>query len=262
MVNPTGYTALDLIGYTDKGAYNSASNYVRNDLVHYNSSIWRCLVDDTTGVTPVEGAAWTVFIQEPGVMSGASSGSAGSSGLAPAPSAGDQGKFLRGDGTWNDPPLPADMTGATSSTAGTHGLVPAPRPVDSGAFLKGDGSWDNPTAAQMIGATASSPGAGGSVPAPAAGDQDKAFTGGGTYVDSLVKDRVLELATTSAVSALPYDFTNSAIETDMVCIKAYLSNSAAQTGEWTVNTDTAGRARITGNISGSTNITIYLMKKR
>lgn len=260
MVNPTGYTALDLIGYTDKGAYNSASNYVRNDLVHYDSSIWRCLVDDTTGVTPVEGAAWTVFIQEPGVMSGASSGSAGSSGLAPAPSAGDQGKFLRGDGTWNDPPLPADMTGATSSTAGTHGLVPAPRPVDSGAFLKGDGSWDNPTAAQMIGATASSPGAGGSVPAPAAGDQNKAFTGGGTYVDSLVKDRTLPI-TLSSVSSLPQTVNNAAIESDMVVVNSDLSNPAAQTGNWTVTTSN-GSLTVSGNISGTTNITLYLMKSR
>lgn len=33
-------------------------------------------------------------------MTGATSGSAGAKGLVPAPAAGDQGKFLRGDGTW------------------------------------------------------------------------------------------------------------------------------------------------------------------
>lgn len=33
-------------------------------------------------------------------MTGATTNTAGSSGLAPAPAAGDQGKFLRGDGTW------------------------------------------------------------------------------------------------------------------------------------------------------------------
>ena len=33
-------------------------------------------------------------------MTGASSGAAGAKGLVPAPAAGDQGKFLRGDGTW------------------------------------------------------------------------------------------------------------------------------------------------------------------
>lgn len=36
----------------------------------------------------------------PGNMTGASAGSAGASGLVPAPAAGDNEKFLRGDGTW------------------------------------------------------------------------------------------------------------------------------------------------------------------
>lgn len=62
MVNPTGYTALDLVGYTDRGTYAAATNYVKNDLAHHNGIIWRCLIDDTIGITPVEGANWTVFI--------------------------------------------------------------------------------------------------------------------------------------------------------------------------------------------------------
>ena len=62
MVNPTGYTALDLVGYTDQGTYAAATNYVKNDLVHYNGIIWRCLIDDTIGITPTEGLNWTVFI--------------------------------------------------------------------------------------------------------------------------------------------------------------------------------------------------------
>ena len=62
---PSGYTALDMVGFTDKGIYNAASNYVKNDVVHYGGSLWRCLVDDTTAVTPAEGANWTVFLAEP-----------------------------------------------------------------------------------------------------------------------------------------------------------------------------------------------------
>ena len=62
---PTGYTALDMIGFTDKGVYNSATAYVKNDIVHYNGNLWKCLVDDTTAVTPAEGASWTVFLAEP-----------------------------------------------------------------------------------------------------------------------------------------------------------------------------------------------------
>lgn len=66
----------------------------------------------------------------------------------------------------------------------------------------------------------------------------------------------------SSVSSLPITISNAAIETDMVCLKAVLSNPAAQTGDWTVNTDTAGKATISGNISGTTNITLYMMKSR
>lgn len=65
MVNPTGYTALDMIGFTDQGAYSSSDNYVKNDLVHYSGNIWRCLIDDTSGVEPTEGVNWTLFIGEP-----------------------------------------------------------------------------------------------------------------------------------------------------------------------------------------------------
>lgn len=39
-----------------------------------------------------------------GPMTGASGGSAGATGLVPAPEAGAQGKYLRGDGTWQVPP--------------------------------------------------------------------------------------------------------------------------------------------------------------
>lgn len=43
---------------------------------------------------------WTVVQNNVDTMSGASSSAAGTRGLVPAPSAGDQGKFLSGAGTW------------------------------------------------------------------------------------------------------------------------------------------------------------------
>lgn len=67
---PSGYTALDLIGFTDRDDYSSTANYVKNDLVHYNGRVWKCLIDDTTGITPVEGANWTVWIDEAAYLSG------------------------------------------------------------------------------------------------------------------------------------------------------------------------------------------------
>lgn len=265
MVNPTGYTALDLVGFTDKGPYSSSATYVKNDLVHYEYSIWRCLVDDTTNVTPAGSSpAWAIFIVGEGEMAGATSSAAGLAGLVPGPAAGDQGKFLRGDATWNNPPLPPDMTGATTSANGTHGLVPAPLIADKDGFLKGDGSWSNPTAAPMTGATASVDGTGGSVPGPLMGDQNKVFTGAGTYVDSVVKDRCLVINKTGITgtgSSVTTTITDAAIEADMVVVNSVLSNPAAQTGDWTVNTY-AGYLTVAGTINDTTNLTMYLMKSR
>lgn len=67
MVEPTGYTALDLIGFTDRGDYDPSAYYVKNDLVHDGvDNIWRVLIDDTHGVTPAEGLNYTIFIRNHG----------------------------------------------------------------------------------------------------------------------------------------------------------------------------------------------------
>lgn len=65
MIEPTGYTALDLIGFTDRGTYDANVHYVKNDLVHYGGSIWKILIDDTIGITPAEGPNYTIFMGEP-----------------------------------------------------------------------------------------------------------------------------------------------------------------------------------------------------
>lgn len=65
-----------------------------------------------TRVENVEGAIKTVNGAGPNAsgnvsfpdMSAATADAAGSAGLVPAPAAGAQGKFLRGDGTWQTPP--------------------------------------------------------------------------------------------------------------------------------------------------------------
>lgn len=67
--------------------------------------------------------------------------------MVPAPAAGAQGKYLRGDGTWQTPPNTtySNMGGATSSAAGSAGLVPAPAAGKQASFLRGDGTWVVPT---------------------------------------------------------------------------------------------------------------------
>ena len=59
---PSGYTPLDYVGFTDKDTYSPSANYVRNDLVHYGGNIWKCLVDNTTAITPAEGVNWTLWV--------------------------------------------------------------------------------------------------------------------------------------------------------------------------------------------------------
>ena len=79
-------------------------------------------------------------------MGAATSSAAGKAGLVPAPAAGAQGKYLRGDGTWQTPPNTtySNMGGATSSAAGKAGLVPAPAAGKQASFLRGDGTWATP----------------------------------------------------------------------------------------------------------------------
>lgn len=112
-------------------------------------------------------------------MTGASSSAAGSAGLVPAPSSGDQDKVLKGNGTWGtvvtDP-----MTGATASTDGAAGLVPAPEAGDQNKVLTGGGTWEAiPT---MTGATALTDGAAGLAPAPLAGETGRFLRADGTWV--------------------------------------------------------------------------------
>ena len=80
-------------------------------------------------------------------MGAASASAAGKAGLVPAPAAGAQAKYLRGDGTWQTPPNTtySNMGGATSSAAGAAGLVPAPAAGKQTSFLRGDGTWVVPT---------------------------------------------------------------------------------------------------------------------
>lgn len=65
--------------------------------------------------------------------------------------------------------------------------------------------------------------------------------------------------TSSSFSSLPQIITNVNITSDMVVINFVLGNPSAQTGDWTVTTS-SGSLSISGSISGSTTITLYLMR--
>lgn len=105
----------------------------------------------TVTFTKGDGTTGTITTQDTnttyGNFKGATASADGGSGLVPAPTKGNEGKYLKADGTWGTPANTtyADMKGATSSAAGTHGLVPAPAAGKQSQYLRGDGTWDTPT---------------------------------------------------------------------------------------------------------------------
>lgn len=73
-------------------------------------------VTDALGYTPPEKDTNTW-----NALKGATASAAGTAGYAPAPAAGDQGKFLKGDGTWGTP----TNTTYSDATQSAHGLMSA-----------------------------------------------------------------------------------------------------------------------------------------
>lgn len=111
--------------------------------------------DGTTGTITTQDTNTTY-----GNFKGATASADGGSGLVPAPTKGNEGKYLKADGTWGTlaNTTYADMKGATSSAAGTHGLVPAPAAGKQSQYLRGDGTWDTPTNTTYSDATQSAHG--------------------------------------------------------------------------------------------------------
>lgn len=137
------------------------------------------------------------------ILVGASSGSGGTAGAVPAPSAGDQVKFLRGDATWAAVPqgtvtsvdlaMPASEFSVTGDPVSTSGTITVSKKVQLPNTV-----WAGPTAAGpsaaptfrslvavdlpvMVGATNIASGVAGAVPAPSAGQGTLFLRGDGTW---------------------------------------------------------------------------------
>lgn len=63
------------------------------------------------------------------------------------------------------------------------------------------------------------------------------------------------------ISSLPTTVTDERITDDMVAVKSEMGTPSAQTGDWIVTTSN-GSLSISGTISGSTTLTLYLNKSR
>ena len=64
-----------------------------------------------------------------------------------------------------------------------------------------------------------------------------------------------------SISSLPLTVENALIEDDMVVVQSVLGTPSAQTGDWTVTT-IDGSLTVSGTISGTTTLTLYLNKSR
>ncbi len=76
-------------------------------------------------------------------FTGATASTDGEHGLVPQPDAGDEEKFLRGDGTWFGVFTAGSDT--VPSVPGKNGLVPWPTFGQIANYLRGDGTWTKPT---------------------------------------------------------------------------------------------------------------------
>lgn len=166
------YTASEtdalLADKQDNLTAGSGINISSNDVISFDDSVLTHggirLETGTDTYTFTENTSnRIVTIPIPGYsdFTGATSSAAGTDGLVPAPTAGDQDKFLSGDGTWKTVSGGATYTAgqniqisnqnvisATDTTYGVfsttdNGLVPACNVQDpSYAYLAGDGSWN------------------------------------------------------------------------------------------------------------------------
>ena len=121
---------------------------VKNDSHNHSASTLPAASTSAAGIVKLGAAGGAAkYEHDHPDMTGASSSAAGTHGMVPAPAAGKQASFLRGDGTWAVPTNTtySDMTGASASAAGAHGLVPAPGAGKQASFLRGDGTWAVPT---------------------------------------------------------------------------------------------------------------------
>ena len=82
-----------------------------------------------------------------------------------------------------------------------------------------------------------------------------------SLAEAVAETREVLVVTVASFSSLPQTITNDNITEDMVVVNSVLGTPSAQTSDWTVTT-ADGSATVAGSISGSTTLTVYLMKSR
>lgn len=142
---------------------------------------------------------------------------------------------------------PQGLTGATGQGVPSGGLT--------GQFLKKNSATDYDTAWSAIPAYMEL--------VENANDNDVLITNlSGQAVDSgvTIEDLKVLQVDVPSFSSLPLTISNANITSNHVEMKTVFSNPSAQTSDWTVTTS-SGSMTISGSISGSTSLTMYLAVK-
>ena len=82
-----------------------------------------------------------------------------------------------------------------------------------------------------------------------------------SLAETVAEKREVVVVEIASFSSLPKNVNDSSITSGMVVINAVFGNPSAQIGDWTATTSN-GSVRLTGTISGSTTLTLYLMKSK
>ena len=150
-VDNTADSAKSVKYATSAGSAGSATKDSANQQINTTYIKGLSANGRTITITKGDGTTSTLTTQDTnttyGVFAKATADAAGGTGLVPAPAKGQQGLYLRGDGSWATPTNTTYgvFKAATSSAAGGTGLVPQPAAGAQGKFLRGDGTWQTPT---------------------------------------------------------------------------------------------------------------------
>lgn len=82
-----------------------------------------------------------------------------------------------------------------------------------------------------------------------------------SLAETVAEKREVVVVEITSFSSLPKTVNNLNITSGMVVINAVFGNPSAQIGDWTATTSN-GSVRLTGTISGSTTLTLYLIKSK
>ena len=82
-----------------------------------------------------------------------------------------------------------------------------------------------------------------------------------SIVETAAEQMEVLVVTIASFSSLPQTVSNADITSDMVVVNSELGTPSAQTSDWVVTTFD-GSLSVAGDISGSTTLTLYLMKSR